>query len=239
MNDELVYGTEPTFRRGVVGWALLVTLGLGMAWGLASVWTGWGLAWVAPLAALVAAWLWREAATVRSTRTAMGAAALLVLSCAAAWGTATMVGRQHVPSRELDLNPGLVTSAVRDWMFAEGQIVDPLAELAEADAGQAGLATDESEAEGIRTTTETSEAAPTPLRPEAQVRKRLATMDDAEKKRIVAWYVNQPGGQATRREAGQRAWRWTAVVWIAAGAWLAFRLSGPHGTDDEDDEDDE
>ncbi|MEM9753162.1 MAG: hypothetical protein AAF916_07225 [Planctomycetota bacterium] len=242
MNDELVYGTEPTFRGGVVGWALVVALGVGIAWGLASIWTGWRLAWAAPLAALVIAYAWREAAAVRTQRTALGAAALLLLSTISAWGCATLVGRQHVSSRELTNEPGLVTNAVRDWMFAEGQIIDPLA--ATHDDGDQTTGDEESDDRPIEDEADASsglaDGSP-PLRPEAQVRKRLANMDDAEKKRIVAWYVNQPGGQAARREATQRAWRWTDLVWVAAGAWLAFRLNGPgrSGDDDWDDDDED
>lgn len=241
MNDELVYGTEPTVRRGVVGWAVVVALGLGMAWGLASVFSGWRLAWLAPVVALAIAWAWRDAAAVRTRGTAMGAAALVLLSCAAAWGSAALVGRQTVTSREMELDPGLVTTAVRDWMFAEGNILDPLEHGAldeTEDAENEEDPTDREAAEAIPEVAETEADAAPPLRPEAQVRQRLATMDDAEKKRIVAWYVNKPGGQVARREVTQRAWRWTDAVWVLAGAWLAFRLSGPRASE-EDYEDDE
>ncbi|MEM8781801.1 MAG: hypothetical protein AAGE65_03005 [Planctomycetota bacterium] len=244
MNDELVYGSEPTYRRGVVGWALVIALGLGMAWGLASVFSGWRLAWAAPLVGLAVAWSWRQAAWSPSRGTALGAAALLALSAGVAWGTATMVGRQHVSAGELEQDPGLVTSAAVAWMETKGLLVDPIAEL-EARRAEAKAQAEEdtpSAAEPGKDDAETqppANASPPPVRPETQARRFLETLGDAEQQEIVAWYVNRPGGQAVRRETARRAWRWTDLIWVLAGTWLVFRLSSGRPDADEDEYDDD
>ncbi len=242
MNDELVYGSEPTYRRSAVGWAVLIALGAGMVWGLASVWLNMKLAWLALGVAVVVAMAWRGAAYEPSRKTAVGSAALLLLAAAAAWGTGAMVGRQHISGSELKYDPGLLTSAVRDWMFTQGEIEDPLAEV-ETDHDADDTDTDdpdgppaldeatEDEAEQVQ-----PEDAPPPIRPEAQVRRRIAEMTDAQKREVMAWYVNQPGGQAARRKVAQRAWGLLDYAWIAAGAFLAFRLSCPPRDDEDEDE---
>ncbi|MEM9753532.1 MAG: hypothetical protein AAF916_09120 [Planctomycetota bacterium] len=260
MNDELVYGSEAALRRNEAIWALVVAIGLGVAWGFASIWTGWRLAWLAPLAGLGLALLWRSAVASPSRGTALGAAGLLVLSSAAAWGTSALVGRQMVSTNELENDPGLVVSAVRDWMFAEGDLVDPIQAQEEAKAAaRAAAEAEPSEPETEATPAPTlvipnhdaqpesdteapvASSVPPTVRVETQVRRRLSEMSDDEKRKIVAWYVNQPGGQDARRTVSDRAWRWIDLLWIVAGMWLAYRFSASASSTDDayDEEEDE
>ena len=249
MNSEetLVYGSETVYRRGVVGWAVLVAVGVGMVWGLASVFTGWRLAWLAPLVALAIGRAWRDAPWEPTRGTAVWAAALMILSAGLAWGTAALVGRQHITTAELEDDPGLVLNAVRDWMYHRNEIVDLLSETTFDSAGVATEAKLEAFdaaapappqgdlADAINQGPGEPLSAP-PMRPEKQVRQRLADMTDAQKQDVVAWYIQQPGGQATRRTASERVWRWSDWIWVAAGAWLAFRRSSGAGVATEDDD---
>lgn len=240
MNDELVYGNEPTYNKSAVMWALLVTLGVGMAWGIASVFTGWRLAWAALGVAVVIAMAWKPAAYEPSVKSAVWAVLLVFLSAGVALGTATMVGKQHVSGRELRTDPGLLKSAVRDWMYANDEITDPLAVLEQAkldaqetiDADEPGQ--DSAETQATEEPQAEPEPAPKPVRTEVLVRERIANMDEAGQRDIVAWYVRQPGGQQGRQSTVTRAWRVMDAVWLLAAGWIAFRLCAPAREDGEE-----
>lgn len=240
MNDELVYGNEPTYNKSAVMWAVLVTLGVGMAWGVASVFTGWRLAWVALGVAVVVAMAWKPAAYEPSIKSAFWAVLLVFLSAGVALGTATMVGKQHISGRELKTDPGLLQSAVRDWMYVNDEITDPLAQVEPVEE-QVQSSEDASNDQGPTDTQDANEQeppeaepAPPPIRTEVLVRERIANMDEAGQRDIVAWYVRQPGGQQGRQSAVTRAWRAMDIVWLLASGWIAFRLCAP--ARDEDDE---
>lgn len=220
MHEELVYGTPSTYRASEVRWAIGAALAAGIVWGLLSVGSGWRLVWLAPLIGAALGWVWRPAAYEPTQKTATWAVALMLLAALLSWATAATIGGRYISGRELTRDPGLVHTATHYWMFTHDQFPKPV------------LPSDDNA--GFEESTEVEEVI-LPIRTDLLVQQRIAEMDTAAKREVVAWYLAQPGGDAARQSATRHGWRLMDLAWITIACWLALRIASSGIVEEDDD----
>lgn len=201
-------------------WVLLVALAMGMAWGAWVAWTGSKTTWLVVVAALVLVWAWRRAVPDPPDNARWLVLLLTLGTAVAAWGTAALIGRTVVLPRQVEPDSALLPSAAAYYFYAHDELPG------QNSNGQTSPTPDDEP-----TGSDLNSAA---IDDDLWVQEQLLFMSEAQKRKILAWYLEQPGGQAVRQATDSIDFGLTDPLWLIAGCWLAFRLSGPRGDGNDD-----
>lgn len=194
----------------------VTALGAGFVWGGLEVISGYRLAWLAPLLGVVMGLVLREFIRVPPRRA--GTLALVLTFAALLLGRATVsqLGAHYVSTREVRDDPYLVYGALEARMRAQRSFPAPLqARLDRLVAAAPGPPGDGEGGEVVLLGQDLYLA----------VRQRMADMDDAQKRDVVQWWLNEAPGVVPRAARRRLLLALSDALWWGAALALAYWLS--------------
>lgn len=192
--------------RSQRGWLFLGALALGVLWGIAS--AHFGVRWSWPIVAVGAgmgfAW----------SRVGQGSAVWAVGLTAGTYFIAVVaaatMSRYYPSDRMIQQQPAVLQAAVHLWMEEHDELP--------AISG-VGLGSDDA----------VGDLGPeiiTAFDVEQLVKKEMAALSPAMRRTVLAWYHDKAGGRAGNQRIQTFGGRVVGAMWLAAGLWIAWRLSG-------------